>query len=1125
MRCAHARGMSFFLAAARGAMLGSALPARRGSGRHAAGADAGLAAGADHRRAGAFFTRSLPSILQTPNPPPRSVHWVAALAATAVAYFVVSAAAMKLAIPPGYASPLYPSAGIALAAVLIGGDRLLAGVVLGSLASNLLMGPPGWRSGLAGAAMPAAIALGAALQAWVGALLVRRLVSMPLTLSEPRDVALFLAAGVASCLVNATLASAALWLRGTVGAQTLPFTWATWWVGDLLGVLIAAPIVLTLFAQPREAWAPRRLSVGLTLTIVTLLLALGVRQVARWNDERIAAAFERDASGASLALSAQLREPLHALQALRGVFLASEEVTRDELRLAARPWLASGALQALGWLERARRADIPALERRARAEGQAGYTVFDRQEAPGGGSIAAGDDEVMAVRYVEPIERNGPALGVNSRSIPAARAAIDATLRTGQPAATAGFRLTQRAPDDDALGVVVYQAVYAHDADGPPRPDQAVGAVFVTLRVDELVRQLLPQIPSYLRLCVVDRGVSEPRRRLSGPPGCESQAARHLDSRTLQYAGREWELRVSARASEIPGSASADVWLFALVGLLSTAMLGGFLLTVTGRTRRIEIAVRERTAELQAEVHERELAQNRLRESEQRLRTILTHVPIGVMYTDLDGRLKQTNPRFCELTGYGEDELLGTSAARLAHPEDAAQDEALTAQLVRGEIPMYRRHKRFVTREGATVWVQSTVSLLRDAQGRPWRILGVVEDITEHLKLEEAERAREAAEASNRAKSDFLSRMSHELRTPLNAMLGFAQLLELDTRHPLTPAQRPWVAQIQQAGWHLLEMINDVLDLSRIDSGNLRLQTETLKLSDVLAASVSLVEGEAQRRRIAIERALDPQAMSVLGDATRVKQIMTNLLSNAVKYNVDGGRIRVASRRDGAERVEIAVTDTGLGMTPQQMEELFQPFNRLGRERSTMEGTGIGLVISQRLAELMGGSLRARSEAGKGSTFILALPCAPQAEERVAALDDLAPSAAEYHRRRIHYVEDNETNVEVMRGILAQRPQVELAVSITGLDGLAAIRHRLPDLILLDMHLPDIDGMELLRHLKQDRRTAGIPVVIVSADALAPQIDAAYEAGAVHYLTKPVNVGELLAVLDELLDRMDTAFN
>jgi CheY-like chemotaxis protein/two-component sensor histidine kinase len=355
-------------------------------------------------------------------------------------------------------------------------------------------------------------------------------------------------------------------------------------------------------------------------------------------------------------------------------------------------------------------------------------------------------------------------------------------------------------------------------------------------------------------------------------------------------------------------------------------------------------------------------------------------------------------------------------------------------------------------------------------------------------------------------------------------MLGFAQLLEIDRRHPLTPTQRPWVAQIQQAGWHLLEMINDVLDLSRIESGNLRLQTETLELAELLDATIGMVEGEARQRDIRISQNLDPGTATVLGDATRVKQILTNLLSNAVKYNIEGGRILIGSRLVDADTVEITVADTGLGLTPGQLGELFQPFNRLGRERSALQGTGIGLVISQRLAELMGGSLRATSASGQGSAFIMTLPCSTDPDTVRSDLDALAPQAADYHRRIVHYVEDNETNVEVMRGILAQRPQVELQVSVTGLDGLAAIRARRPDLILLDMHLPDISGMELLRHLKADPHTGNIPIVIVSADALAQQIEAAFEAGCAHYLTKPVSVSELLGVLDDQLEQMETRF-
>jgi PAS domain S-box-containing protein len=731
------------------------------------------------------------------------------------------------------------------------------------------------------------------------------------------------------------------------------------------------------------------------------------------------------------------------------------------------------------------------------------------------------------MRFIEPMAGNAAALGLNGLSIPAVRDAIERSTRLDEAVASVAFALTQVPEGQDRTGVVAYRAVYdGAPADEAQRRTRLRGVVFVTLRPGPMLGTLAREFPAAIQVCIVDADERAALRRLGGPPGCELAPAPGMlgYERPFPFAGRQWLLRVSANPRELPEARGANAWLFSMVGLLGAAMLGALLLTVTGRTRRIEAAVAERTAALQAEVHERERAQAALRESEQRFRNILNTAPIGIVYADLSGHVKQTNPRFCELTGYSNDELLTMTVPQLTHPDDNPEDVALSRALVQGELPMYRRQKRYLRKDGRTVWIQSTVTLLRDETGQPRRIVGVVEDITEHLRLLEAEKARDRAEAANRAKSDFLSRMSHELRTPLNAMLGFAQLLDLDRRAPLTPEQRPWVAQIQQAGWHLLEMINEVLDLSRIESGNVKLQIEPVNLAELLAASVAMIDAAAKQRGIVVSSELADGTGVLMGDATRVKQILVNLLSNAVKYNTEHGRIHVATRLADAQTVELAVTDTGLGMSPEQLAELFQPFNRLGREESGQEGTGIGLVISQRLAELMGGSLRARSTAGEGSSFILALPRALEPDTVPSDLDGLAGEAPGYHRRIVHYVEDNETNVEVMRGILAQRPQVLMEVSVTGAEAQPAIRRSLPDLVLLDMHLPDLSGQELLQRLKADPATAGIPIVVVSADATAAQIDAALQAGASLYLTKPVSVSELLAAVDEVLEQTQTRF-
>jgi PAS domain S-box-containing protein len=647
--------------------------------------------------------------------------------------------------------------------------------------------------------------------------------------------------------------------------------------------------------------------------------------------------------------------------------------------------------------------------------------------------------------------------------------------------------------------------------------------MFVALRIGDLLDGVARELPNHLRLCLYDGDGSEPRRVLAGASNCASAVASgDLEQLSrIDFAGRRWALRIAADPARMPGGNEQSARLFATIGLVAAALLGALLLTVTGRTRRVERAVRERTLALEHEVDERTRTENALRESEQRLRNILDHAPIGVLYTDLRGHTQDSNPRFRDLTGYSAEELASMPALELTHLDDRAADIELAGKLARGEIPMYRRRKRYRRKDGGIVWVQSIVSLVRDADGRPHRIVGMVEDISEHLKLQQAEDARASAEAANRAKSDFLSRMSHELRTPLNAMLGFTQLLELDRETPLSDVQRGWTQQAQQAGWHLLHMIDDTLDLSRIEAGTLRLTLRSLELTPLIAAARSMIEPQARDRGITI----DEQASSLVvrGDDTRVKQILTNLLSNAVKYNSADGRVEIRAHVVAGPSVEIAVTDTGAGLTAQQLAELFQPFNRLGRESSGIEGTGIGLVISRRLAELMGGSLRAHSEPGVGSTFVLALPLAIDIDPTAAArLDDTRPDLPRHRRRQVLYIEDNETNAEVMRGILQQRPQVELRIAGSAADAFAGLAAQLPDLILLDMNLPDMDGLELLRRLKTGAATAPIPVVAVSADATVDRIGESIAGGVERYLTKPVNVAELLGVVDEVLGALET---
>jgi len=374
-----------------------------------------------------------------------------------------------------------------------------------------------------------------------------------------------------------------------------------------------------------------------------------------------------------------------------------------------------------------------------------------------------------------------------------------------------------------------------------------------------------------------------------------------------------------------------------------------------------------------------------------------------------------------------------------------------------------------------------------------------------------ADALRVRAESANRAKNHFIANMSHELRTPLNAILGFAQVLA--ARAPAGAGHSPPELQrIQQAGWHLLAMINDVLDLSLVEGGSLSVQATPLSLQELVGDSVALLDAQAARRGVSMAIEISDAACAVRADPVRLRQVLVNLLSNAIKYNRAGGQVLVSSARESDGRIAITVHDTGLGMDAGQLASLFEPFNRLGRERSGVEGTGIGLVIAKRLTELMQGSLHASSVPGEGSSFRIVLPEAerPAAPAEAVAADTRGGVLAV---QRVLCIEDNETNVEILRAMLALQPGIELQVASTAAAGLAMAFDGHPDLLLLDLGLPDMDGLSLLRCLRADSRTARLAVVVVSARVMEGELQAAMDAGASDCLAKPLELAALRRVL------------
>lgn len=533
----------------------------------------------------------------------------------------------------------------------------------------------------------------------------------------------------------------------------------------------------------------------------------------------------------------------------------------------------------------------------------------------------------------------------------------------------------------------------------------------------------------------------------------------------------------------------------------------------------------DNTARKQVEAEQEKLDQL-LRDQQFYTRSLIESNIDALMTTDPSGIITDANKQMEALTGCSRGELIGApfknyftvpalaeAGIRLVLNESKVTDYELTARAKDGkETVVSYNATTFHNRDGI---LQGVFAAARDVTERN-RVDKVLQE-----KTVELETAKAIAEKANLAKSDFLSSMSHELRSPLNAILGFAQLIESDSPPP-TPSQKENIDQILHAGWFLLELINDILDLAVVESGRLSLSLEAVSLPEVLLECQAMIAPQAQKRGITMSFPTFDAPCFIRADRTRLKQVLINLLSNAIKYNLAGGRVVVDCALTTPSRVRISVKDTGAGLSPDKLAQLFQAFNRLGKETSGEEGTGIGLVVSKRLVELMHGIIGAESSVGVGSVFWLELSSGidPRTEHIRAASITMAetPVSPVTRARLLLYIEDNPANLKLVEQLITRRPDIRLLTAQNGKDGINLAHGYLPDVILMDINLPGISGIEAMKILHFDPATAHIPIVALSANAIPRDIEQGLEAGFFRYLTKPIKVNEFNETLNVALE-------
>ncbi|MFO1273256.1 MAG: PAS domain-containing protein [Rubrivivax sp.] len=709
---------------------------------------------------------------------------------------------------------------------------------------------------------------------------------------------------------------------------------------------------------------------------------------------------------------------------------------------------------------------------------------------------------------------------IHPDDLPTVLASAEASLASGLPTDMEA-RYRRR---DGQWRTVLTRRVLERGADGRPRAFLGV-ALDVTDRIDESRRAV--ELARRLDFTIRAAGIGYWSHESDGRSHWSEQmyAIHGLDPALAAPSPAEWrerlvhpddrhELRRRLQDWERGGRPSLELDLRILRpdGEVRYVMTHSHIETHEGGRLRFGLVI---------DVTERRRVERALREASERAALAARSAGLGTWEMDLRTGEAYWDAQMWRLRGLEPRAIPPTESERLAmvHPDDRQRTQRVTEQSLLEDVPSNYEF-RIVLPDGRVRWIASRSVPVRDERGQTVRRIGVNWDITDARTADAVRQEREIALLESQAKSKFLARMSHELRTPLNGVLGFAQLLlaEDGGSDAAAGTRRRRVEQIRAAGEHLLSLINDVLDLSSLQGGEMRITMQPVALAPLVAQTIPLLEPQLAAHDVRLSLgALDVSAMA---DPVRLRQVLLNLLSNAIKYNRPGGEVTLEAARHGSG-VVLRVADTGRGMSDEQLRHLFEPFNRLGIEREGIEGTGIGLAIVKALVEHMGGSVHVDSQVGLGSLFELRLadasllsPVAPPPPPRDAAP---APMATPGSRRgTLLYVEDNEVNALIISELVARRPDLTLHVAPDGGSGVKLALDLRPDLILLDMSLPDFDGHEVLRRLRAQPATARIPVIALSANAMPEDIDRALRAGMADYWTKPLDFAAFNASIERM---------
>jgi PAS domain S-box-containing protein len=903
--------------------------------------------------------------------------------------------------------------------------------------------------------------------------------------------------------------------------------WWTWWLGDTIGVLIVLPLASVWNIELHQQRMRTRLSVILPLCVAILITVLLFFQVRAGEWQRAHLHFERRTDHLVQALRGALHAYLDDLSAIEGLFLSSRQVDRGEFSTFVQGMLVRHpGIQALEWIPRVPAAQRELYQERAKAEGFADFRFSER--GPEGQMIAAGPrDEYYPVYYLEPYRGNETALGFDLASNPVRREALHQARDTGAPVVSARITLVQEVGRQ--YGVLIFFPIYGKGVSldtVKARRAHLRGYILGVIRIGDMVHAALSTFDTKgIRYLLLDYSVkSEERLLFSGDvqqpetPGTASEFSQTL----LEFAGRRWVMQFLPTDEFLAELDLREAYRVLTGGLLFSSLLGTFLLVMAGRSAMIERVVQERTADLSEAnvalargIEERRQIHEALKESEGQHRAIVDTAVEGIIAIDEQGTVQSFNPAAERIFGYTAAEVIGRNVKMLQpEPYHSQHDEYLRNYLRTGRKKIIGIGREVVglRKDGTSFPLDLAVSEVLLDNRRLFT--GIIRDITDRKEAEaELLVAKEKAESASRAKTEFLASMSHEIRTPMNAIIGMAELL---SETSLTFEQSEYVRIFQSAGENLLTLINDILDISKLEAGHLELESINFDLRDLLEKTCEILALRAHHKGLELTcRLVSDAPVKLVGDPLRLRQVLVNLVGNAIKFT-ERGEIVVEVKPSGAPRpgeaVEMlfSVSDTGIGIPADKQDIIFERFTQVDASTTRQYGgTGLGLNISQRIVEAMGGRIWVESEPGRGSTFSFTVRFKAQAERD----EPVRPPPVALQGLTALIIDDSETNRLVLREMLTGWGAVVSEAHDAG-SALAEMQraeeNAAPfDLLLLDCRMPGMDGFELAQRIRKDSAFGGMTMMMLTSDNRAGDIARAREIGIAGYMVKPIKRDDL----------------